>query len=105
MATPTGRSYLPPETPEIQPSMLALYALGAGVAGWSLIPFFGGLAAIILGHKARLEIAKSGGKLTLDNLAVIGLVLGYSNLIAVACGIIFTAGFFLIPAMYQLLTR
>jgi hypothetical protein len=102
---PPARSYLPPEIPVIQLSRLALYSLFAGVAAWALIPFFGALAAIFLGHKARLEIARSQGKLTGDGLAVTGLALGYANAVACACGVFCVAGLFLLPVIESLLSR
>jgi hypothetical protein len=48
-------------------------AVGALVCG--IIPFFGGIPAVILGHMARGQIRKSGDRG--DGMAVAGLVLGY----------------------------
>ena len=49
------------------------FAVGALVCG--IVPFFGGIPAVILGHAARGQIRKSGDRG--DGMAVAGLVLGY----------------------------
>jgi hypothetical protein len=50
---------------------------GAAVASmiFGIIPFFGGIPAVILGHVARSQIRQSGERG--DGMAVAGLVLGY----------------------------
>jgi len=48
-------------------------AVGALVCG--IVPFFGGIPAVILGHVARGQIRKSGERG--EGMAVAGLVLGY----------------------------
>lgn len=49
------------------------FAVGSLVCG--IIPFFGGIPAVILGHVARGQIRQSGERG--DGMAVAGLVLGY----------------------------
>jgi hypothetical protein len=49
------------------------FAVGALVCG--IVPFFGGIPAVVLGHVARGHIKKSGERG--DGMAVAGLVLGY----------------------------
>jgi hypothetical protein len=49
------------------------FAIGALVCG--IVPFFGGIPAIILGHVARGQIRRSGDRG--DGMAIAGLVLGY----------------------------
>jgi hypothetical protein len=49
------------------------FAVGALVCG--IIPFFGGIPAVILGHFARSQIRKSGERG--DGMAIAGLILGY----------------------------
>jgi tetrahydromethanopterin S-methyltransferase subunit F len=49
------------------------FAIGALVCG--IVPFFGGIPAIILGHVARGQIRRSGDRG--DGMAISGLVLGY----------------------------
>ena len=99
-----GRSYLPPEEPPFKPSSLAVYSLCMGIFAWTAIPVVGGIIAVALGHRARIEIARSAGKLTGDGMAVVGLVLGYSNIIAAACIVVCIASFFLLPALEQFLS-
>lgn len=64
-------------------STLAVVSLCFGIAAWTVLPMAGALVAIICGHLARREIRESvtaplGG----DGLAITGLVLGYTALIA-----------------------
>jgi hypothetical protein len=49
------------------------FAIGALVCG--IVPFFGGIPAIILGHVARGQIKRNGDRG--DGMAIAGLVLGY----------------------------
>jgi hypothetical protein len=49
------------------------FAVGALVCG--IVPFFGGIPAVVLGHVARGQVKKSGERG--DGMAVAGLVLGY----------------------------
>jgi hypothetical protein len=49
------------------------FAVGSLVCG--IIPFFGGIPAVVLGHAARSQIRKSGDRG--DGMALAGLVLGY----------------------------
>jgi hypothetical protein len=74
------RSYLPPEEPEHRESGLATFSLLMGVLSWIALPVVCAVPAILLGHKARIDIAKSGGKLTGDAMAVAGLWMGYANI-------------------------
>lgn len=74
---------------QTQTSNLAITSLVAGILGWVLIPFFGGIVAIYYGHKAKGEIRESEGALTGNVLATIGLVLGYSSIILPVCIILF----------------
>ncbi len=78
-----------------QNSILAIVSLVAGVAGWSIVPFFGALLAIVTGHMAQREIRESQGIVEGRGLATAGLVLGYGclgttllTLIAIA-GVVF----------------
>ena len=49
------------------------FAVGSLVCG--IVPFFGGIPAVILGHYARAQIRKTGDRG--DGMAIAGLVLGY----------------------------
>ena len=63
-----------------QTSTLALISLIAGILGWTLVPFFGSIAAVICGHMARKEIRQQPDRLEGDGLAIGGLVLGYLSI-------------------------
>jgi hypothetical protein len=60
------------------------FAVGALVCG--IIPFFGGVPAVILGHVARGQIRRTGERG--DGLAIAGLVFGYLWLCLFALGMI-----------------
>jgi hypothetical protein len=49
------------------------FAVGALVCG--IVPFFGGIPAVILGHVGRSQIRRTGERG--DGVAIAGLVLGY----------------------------
>ena len=85
-----------------RPSNLAIASLIVGIFSWLGLPVVGGIIAVALGHTARIEIARSAGKLTGDGMAVAGLVLGYANVVASACIIICFASVFLLPAIGNL---
>jgi hypothetical protein len=90
-ASPEARSYLPPEEPPFRVCSMAAISLFMGIMGWVALPFISAIIAILLGHMARLKIARSEGTLTGDPLAVAGLWLGYLNIAFVAlmgvCGL------------------
>jgi hypothetical protein len=65
-------------------STLAVVSFVAGIAAWFAVPLLAAIAAVITGHMARREIRQSAGRLDGDWMAVIGLVLGYAQLIIVA---------------------
>lgn len=60
---------------------MAILALAFGVLGWSLLPFIGGIVAIIAGHMARAEIRRNPGSQDGNGMAVIGLVLGWTSVL------------------------
>jgi hypothetical protein len=49
------------------------FAVGALICG--IVPFFGGIPAVVLGHVARGQIKRTGERG--DGVAVAGLILGY----------------------------
>ena len=63
-----------------QTSTLAIVSLIAGILGWTLVPFFGSIAAVVCGHMARKEIRLAPDRLEGDGLAIGGLVLGYLSI-------------------------
>ena len=85
-------------TIEAQPasqSYLAIVSLIAGIAGWSIFPVLGGFIAVVTGHLAINEIRTSEGRLSGKNLALAGLILGYTCLVITALIIlVLILGFF-----------
>jgi hypothetical protein len=77
-----------------QTSTLAIVSLVTGILSWFILPILGGIVAVITGHMARKEIRNSFGTQTGDILAILGLILGYLNLI-VSCvlPVLILAGF------------
>jgi len=69
-------------------SGLAVASLIMGVLGWFMLPLVGSVLAIIFGHTAKNEIARSGDRLTGDGLATVGLILGYIGVGVWALGIL-----------------
>ena len=67
-----------------QTNTLAVVSLVSGILSWFMLPLIGAIVAIITGHMARNQIKASFGTQTGDILAIVGLILGYLNLI-VAC--------------------
>jgi hypothetical protein len=64
----------------VQSSTLAVVSLICGILGWVGLLGIGPIIAIITGHMAKSEIARSGGQMTGSGMATAGLVLGYLNL-------------------------
>lgn len=77
----------PPLSPQ-ETNPLALTSIIAGVLGLTLLPFMAGIVAIITGHLARGEIRRNPIHYTGDNLAVIGLILGYISIVLSILGAI-----------------
>ncbi len=100
-----GRSYLPPEESPFRECPLAIASLFAGIMSWIALPLICAIIAIVLGHMARIQIARSEGKFTGDGLAVAGLILGYVNLVLVALGGICIASLFLLPVIGRIFSQ
>jgi hypothetical protein len=75
-------------------STLAIISLVSGILSWFMLPFVGGVAAVITGHMARGEIKSSQGAKSGDGLAVAGLILGYLHLVTFCLGILVFLLFF-----------
>lgn len=71
----------PAPTPGKPTNDKAIASLALGVAGWIFLPLICTIAAIVLGHMARREIRESGGAEDGAGLAMIGLVLGYVQVV------------------------
>jgi hypothetical protein len=69
MVLPYAPGYYPP----VHVARTNGFAIGALVCG--VVPFFGGIPAVIFGHVARGQIRRTGERG--DGMAVAGLVLGY----------------------------
>jgi hypothetical protein len=65
----------------VQDNQLALFSLIAGICSWVFLPFIAAVAAVVMGHMARKQIAESNGTQGGDGMAVAGLILGYSHLV------------------------
>jgi hypothetical protein len=70
-----------------QNSTTAIISLVAGILGLTVFPFIGSIIAVVLGHMAKGEIARSGGTLGGSGAATFGLVLGYIGLALGVLGI------------------
>ena len=73
-SSPVGNVY---GTVPVQTSGKATASLVAGISGYVILPLFGPIVAIVLGHLAVSEIKKSAGRLKGQGMAIAGLVLGY----------------------------
>ncbi|ADN62030.1 hypothetical protein XFLM_12100 (plasmid) [Xylella fastidiosa subsp. fastidiosa GB514] len=67
-------------------SALAIASLITGILGLTWLPVVGSLCAIITGHMARTEIRRHPEALKGDELATIGVILGW---LAITAAIIF----------------
>jgi hypothetical protein len=65
-------------------SGLAVASMVFGILEWCGLPFVGAILAVVMGHMARREIRESGGRLTGEGMATVGLVSGYVQLALVA---------------------
>jgi hypothetical protein len=70
----------------------AVASMICGLLSWVLLPFIGGVIAVVCGHHARDEIRRSNGLVTGDGMAVTGLIFGYLHLI----GFVLILGFILL---------
>ena len=76
-----------------QTSTLAIISLVAGILGWTVVPFFGSIAAVICGHMARKEI-RLNPALEGSGFATAGLILGWIGLTFWILGILLFVLFF-----------
>ncbi len=71
-------------------SGFAIASLICSIVSWFLVPFIGGVLAVIFGHIARQEIRRSQGWKRGNGLALAGLVIGYIHIaVALVVGIVF----------------
>lgn len=78
--------YQPPQPPPTnRTNQMAIASVIAGALGWVGVPIAASLIAIVCGHMARQQIRKTGEEG--DGLAILGLVLGYTHMVA-ACVVV-----------------
>jgi hypothetical protein len=75
----------PPSGGQPQNDPLAIWSLVLGIAGLVACPLVPSIIAIILGGKSKRKIAESGGTLTGESMAKVGVILGW---IGIALGIL-----------------
>jgi hypothetical protein len=100
-----ANNYPPPYQPApLQNSTTAIISLIAGIAGLTVFPVVGSIVAVILGHMAKGEIARSGGALGGGGAATAGLVLGYVGIGLTVLGLCGVGLFFLCPFLALLIS-
>jgi hypothetical protein len=93
-----NQQYYTPSIPPAGPrtSTMAIISLIGGIAGWTILPFLGAIAAIICGHIAKSEIKKSAGMVSGNGMATAGLILGY---VSIAFGVCLICAFVVLPLL------
>lgn len=84
---PPGKPPLPggPQVTDVwTPPKTSPLAIGSLVLSLFWLGGLGSLGAVVLGHMAKREIARSEGRQTGANLATAGLVIGYGGLVIMA---------------------
>ncbi|AXA85432.1 hypothetical protein DCD74_03080 [Lysobacter oculi] len=66
---------------------LAVVSLISGILAWMVMPIVGSIIAIITGHLARRDIRAQPERYEGDAMAVIGLVLGWGQVVMGVLGI------------------
>ncbi len=94
---PLAAAAAPPTVP--QPAKISGKAIASLVCGIPFFGFFTAIAAIVLGHLAKRDIRRSGGRLKGDGLATAGLVLGYGGVAIVV--LILIIAFIAIPYLLR----
>ena len=89
-----NQQYTPPPPAGPPTSSMAIISLIGGIAGWTILPFLGSIAAIICGHIAKSEIKKSAGAIGGNGMATAGLILGY---VSIAFGVCLICVFVVLP--------
>jgi multidrug efflux pump subunit AcrB len=71
----------------MQTSSLAVVSLISGIASFFIVPMLGAIVAIITGNLAKKEIRQSAGRLTGEDMARWGVILGWVNVALALIGI------------------
>lgn len=70
-------------------SSTAIASLVSGILAWIMLPVIGSIVAVICGHLARAEIRRMPpGSIEGDGMALAGLILGWTQLILCALGVL-----------------
>lgn len=72
-----------PVRPQVRTEPLAVASLVCALASFTILPFFTGIAAIVLGIMSRDRIKRSQERLEGDSFALVGLILGVINVVMV----------------------
>ena len=80
-------------------STMATISLIAGIVGLTLFPVLGSIVALVTAGMAKREIAESGGTLGGENLAQIGMILGWIGLVLGLCICCIIVSSFAIPLL------
>lgn len=85
----TDQEYYQSPTPGygMQSSSLAIVSLISGIASFFIVPMLGAIVAIITGNLAKKEIRQSAGRLTGEDMARWGVILGWVNIALAVIGI------------------
>ena len=78
---PPGAEFYPGYSPAAKTNGTAIAALATGIVGWTVVPFFASIAAVVLGHVARAQIRRTGEQGS--GLALAGLILGYTGTVVI----------------------
>jgi len=73
----------------ITTSPWSIVSLISGISSYLVLPFLGGIIALITGYVARREIKSSNGALSGSGMATAGLWLGWINIILCVLAVIF----------------
>jgi hypothetical protein len=87
-----------------QTSSLAVISLISGIASYFIVPLLGAIVAIITGNMAKKEISQSAGRMTGNDLAKWGMILGWVNiglsLIGLCVGMLILLGVISLPLCF-----
>ena len=72
--------YGPPVVPHVKTEGLAVASLVIAIFSFFFCPFIGSTLAIILGYIARDRIRAAEGRVEGDNLAHVGIIIGFASL-------------------------
>lgn len=88
----------PKEPPsELPNSTTAIICLVAGILGLTFFPLIGSVVALFTGSMAKTEISQSGGTVGGENIARIGILLGWIGIGLAILGICVAGVFLVIP--------